>query len=299
MTETRQFDLEKSTNVRFPGLVRFVMRTGSQLAPKFAARRFASQFLTPMRAPTPERELRWTAGASRHHVRSGDYDLAVWSAGLGGPQILLVHGWSGRGSQLGAFIEPLVRAGFEVNWFDLPAHGKSTGRQAGLVHAVEAVERVVDWLGGVHTVVGHSMGAAATTVAASRGADIGRMAYLAPPDDVGSYLPIVGKMIGLSSDVIEDAQRVIEARYGILFDDFIPTRYAACLEQPLLALHDPSDLEVSVAEVERLVELWPDSKLHLTEGLSHRRIVRDARVVSCVVDYVSERPNGNRRRRAA
>ena len=299
MTAERQIDLEKSTHVRFPGLVRLVMRTGARLAPRLASRGFADRFVTPARAPAPEREQAWAAGAERFTVRSGDYDLAVSCRGLGGPQILLVHGWSGRGSQLGAFIEPLVRAGYEVNWFDLPAHGRSSGRQSGLPDAVAAVEAVVAWLGGAHTVVAHSMGAAATTLAAARGAEIGRMVYLSPPDDVGAFLGIVGRLIGLPQGVIDGAQGVIERRFGVRFEELLSSRAAHALEQPLLAIHDRGDREVPLAEVRRVVAAWPHAELVLTEELGHRRILRDPAVVARVVEFATREPAAGVHHRAA
>lgn len=289
MTAKRQIDLEKSTNVRFPGLVRAAMRTGAFLAPRTAARGFAKQFLTPYRAAPPEREKAWVAGATRYTLPSGDYELAVYSKGLGGPQVLLVHGWSGRGSQLGAFIEPLLAAGFEVNWFDLPAHGGSSGKRSGLVHAVDAVHTVTRWLGGAHTVIAHSMGAAATTLAAAEGADIGRMVYLAPPDDVGSFLHSVGDLIALPQDVVDQAQREIETWFDVRFDDLIPSEKASRLDQPLLVFHDPQDREVHIEEVRRLTRAWPQCELRLTEGLGHRRILRDPEVLRQAVEFTRAR----------
>ena len=289
MTAERHIDLGKSTNVRFPRLTRRAMQLAATLAPDLTARHFAKQFLTPWGAETPARERAWVQGAERHSVRCGDYRLAVSSLGLGGPQVLLVHGWSGRGSQLGAFIEPLLRAGFEVNWFDLPAHGDSSGRQSGLVHAVEAVQAVTAWLGGAHTVIAHSMGAAATTLAAARGADIGRMVYVSPPDDVGSFLGAVGRTIGLPERVIERAQGHIESRFGARFAELIPTQVAAGLSQPLLAIHDRDDREVRLQEVEHLVAAWPNSRLMITKGLGHRRILRDPEVLRRTLDFVQQR----------
>lgn len=287
MPPARHIDIQKSTSVRFPRLVGGLTRLAARLAPKTAARLFADRFLTPFKVETPERELDWVRGAQRHVVRCGDYRLAVSSLGLGGPQVLLVHGWSGRGSQLGAFIEPLLAAGFEVNWFDLPAHGQSSGSRSGLVHAVEAVQAVTAWLGGAHTVVAHSMGAAAATLAAARGADIGRMAYISPPDDVGSFLHAVGETIGLPDSVVVEAQRAIEGRFGTRFDDLIPTEVAPGMTQPLLAIHDRDDREVSLEEVERLTRVWPDARLVVTEGLGHRRILRDPDVVRQVVEFAA------------
>ena len=296
MTTDRHVDLLKSTNVRFPGLLRRLMKAGAYLAPGLASRRLAQQFLTPMKAPTPERERRWIAGAQQHRLRCGDYDLAVSSLGLGGPQILLVHGWSGRGSQLGAFIEPLVEAGYEVNWFDLPAHGQSSGEQSALVSARDAVQTVSEWLGGAHTVIAHSMGAAATTLAAARGAEIGRMVYLCPPDDISSFLDAVGQLLGLPESIVAGARRWIEQSYALRFDELIPTRVAGDLTQPLLALHDPADREVRLAEVEGLVAAWPGARLELVAGLGHRRILRDPEVIRQVVDFVSA---GSERRKVA
>jgi pimeloyl-ACP methyl ester carboxylesterase len=286
MTAQRQIDLEKSTNVRFPNLVRFVMRTGARLAPGLTARTFARQFLTPFRAETPERERAWTAGAQRHTLRSGDYELAVYSKGLGGPQVLLVHGWSGRGSQLGAFIVPLLEAGYEVNWFDLPAHGESSGERSGLVHAVEAVHTVSRWLGGAHAVIAHSMGAAATTIAASEGADIGRMVYLSPPNDLGGFLYEVGRLIDMPRPVVARAQRAIEEEFRIRFDDLIPARRAPGLDQELLVFHDPADREIPFREVQALVDAWPKADLRIADGLGHRRILRDEGILREATEFV-------------
>ncbi|MFP2912939.1 hypothetical protein ACLESD_49620, partial [Pyxidicoccus sp. 3LFB2] len=46
-------------------------------------------------------------------VKLGGERVAVWSWGEG-PRVLLVHGWSGYGGQLTAFVAPLVEAGFSV-----------------------------------------------------------------------------------------------------------------------------------------------------------------------------------------
>jgi fermentation-respiration switch protein FrsA (DUF1100 family) len=263
------------------------MRTGAVVAPGLAARRFARQFLTPFRAAPPARELAWTAGATRHTVRSDDFDLAVYSTGLGGPQVLLVHGWSGRGSQLGAFIAPLLAAGFEVNWFDLPAHGASSGRRSGLVHAVRAVHRVTRWLGGAHAVIAHSMGAAATTLAAAEGADIGRMVYLSPPNDLGGFLQVIGELVGLPQGVIDGARHDIERSFRVRLDDLRPAARVGALEQELLVFHDPGDREIPFAEVQSLVHAWPKAKLRLADGLGHRRILRDEDIVREAAGFVA------------
>ena len=60
----------------------------------------------------------------------------AWGAG---PSVLLVHGWEGRGAQLGALVDPLVAAGYRVVALDGPAHGDSPGRLSTLALPAHAV----------------------------------------------------------------------------------------------------------------------------------------------------------------
>ena len=55
-------------------------------------------------------------------------EIEILSYGYSKKKVLLVHGWSGRSTQLFAFADKLLENGFMVISFDGPAHGKSTGR---------------------------------------------------------------------------------------------------------------------------------------------------------------------------
>jgi len=65
-----------------------------------------------------------------------------------------------------------------------------------------------------------------------------------------------------------------------------PERLFGRFHVPLLVLHDRDDREVRLEDVERLAELWPGATLELTESLGHRRILRDAGVVSDAVRFL-------------
>ena len=56
-----------------------------------------------------------------------------------GPRVLLVHGWEGRGVNLGKFIAPLVDAGYQAIALDGPAHGESPGKTMDPVHFAQGV----------------------------------------------------------------------------------------------------------------------------------------------------------------
>ena len=118
---------EKSTNGRVQAL-RLINSTVSRLAPHLAARLAERIFRTPIPTRLPARERVWAGGAEKTEISSSVGRVPIWVWGDGSSTILLVHGWSGRGLQLGAFVEPLLEQGYRVATFDAPAHGEAPGR---------------------------------------------------------------------------------------------------------------------------------------------------------------------------
>jgi len=130
MTDAEFVAMENSTIVRSskPSRLLPVVRAGnrllSALAPSVAARLAERRFLTPSRPRRPDAELALLATARARPLFVGTRHIELWLWGAG-PSVLLVHGWGGRGTQLGAFVEPLVARGFSVVTFDAPGHGAS------------------------------------------------------------------------------------------------------------------------------------------------------------------------------
>jgi len=54
----------------------------------------------------------------------------------------------------------------------------------------------------------------------------------------------------------------------------------------MLVFHDRSDDEVSIVQAEQLAARWPNARLVISEGLGHRRILRDPDVIAETVAFV-------------
>ncbi|MEO1370064.1 MAG: alpha/beta fold hydrolase, partial [Acidobacteriota bacterium] len=180
-----------------PAPLRAAVTAASAVAPGAAARLAARIFLRPPRFKPPRREWWWGTGASPVELEvilgGQPRSLRAWRWGSAGPAVLLVHGWGGRGLQLGAFAEPLVEAGFRVLALDLPAHGESAGTSTSLPEAAEAITAVLDLLGGepggVAGLIAHSFGCASTAAAVARGLQPpARTIFLAPPSTLDAVL---------------------------------------------------------------------------------------------------------------
>ncbi|HSV38305.1 MAG TPA: alpha/beta fold hydrolase, partial [Nocardioidaceae bacterium] len=152
------------------------------VAPGAAARWIADQWF---RLPPSPRPSDLPDGGEPFAVtwEHGEVHGTAWGDG---PVVYLMHGWGGRGDQLGALVEPLVDAGHRVVLFDAPSHGASdqgafgptstTGVEFGM-----ALGAVVGRFGPAEAVVAHSMGTLATLLALNYGSlGANRLVFVAP-----------------------------------------------------------------------------------------------------------------------
>jgi pimeloyl-ACP methyl ester carboxylesterase len=254
-----------------------------------AAGRFASRlfFVPPRTARPPTSSFESSA---RFEIDFGRDRLAAWSLGVGARTALLVHGWGGRASQLRAFAEPLQTLGYRIIAFDAPAHGLSTGLQLTLPEFAAAIRRVADVVGPVDLVIAHSFGAAATSVAVARGLPVGRAVLIGPPANELPWFERFAVQLGLSERTQREARKRAEHRIGAPFSAFDADVLGPSLKVPVLVVHDRLDDEVPWADGARLARAAPNARLLTTEGLGHRRTLRDPQVLSEVTAFAAEKP---------
>jgi pimeloyl-ACP methyl ester carboxylesterase len=265
-------------------LFRLVFRLGSRAWPALAARVAARLFARPLRVSRPESERVYWESARRFRLTNG---IAAYEWGAApNPLILLVHGWNGRGTQLGAFAEPLVQAGFRVVALDGPAHGESPGTETDPAHFGEMLFRARAELAEVHAVIAHSFGAGASMLAASRGLDFRKMVLIAGPCAYERILRNFCIRMGLAAEAEARLTEILRARTGIAPHDLNVGRLGAALGRPGLVVHDEDDPEVPFSEALAIQRAWPAAQLLRTQGLRHRRVLRDPEVVRRVVEFL-------------
>ena len=285
--------LKKSTTGRLNLLhatVHPLLSGFSHIAPGPASNLALRLFLTPPRFGSPMREIWWATEAESFEVSFGAGKLAAWRWGWRGPTVLLVHGWAGRGRQLGAFAATLVEAGYRVVAYDAPGHGLSTGKRSSLPEMADAVAAMVRHSGGVAAIVAHSLGATATTIALSRpGAQlpVERLVYVSPSVDMTGVTARFGELTGFSDEVVKRLRSGLERRFAFRWPELQGLEIAPSMKRPLLVIHDRGDREVPWHDGKALADIWPGARLESTRGLGHRRILRDTHVVRTAAEFVT------------
>ena len=217
----------------------------------------------------------------------------VWGEG---PAVYLLHGWGGRRGQFDAFVEPLVHKGYRVIALDAPGHGDSApgafGPRRGLLtEFCAALAAAIEAYGPAHAVIGHSLGGLAITVALLDGLPAERAVLIAPAPDTMAYTVDFARQLGFSEGVRRRFTGRIAQRVGRPMADFDVLARARETEvtplPPLFIVHDRADREVAVRDGQALAAAWPRAEFTATEGLGHRRILRDPQVVRLVVDRLT------------
>lgn len=264
-----------------------VVRGVDRVSPSLGARVAARIFLSPRKPRRPERERVWLRRAKPEKFRLPRFELSGHRWSEQGEPVLLVHGWEGRGSQLGELALAFSDLGYMPITVDLPAHGASPGAQTNLLEFAESVKSMVKHLGGVRGVIAHSFGAAATTVALRESVSVDRLVYLAPSEDFDHFPRLFGQWLGLPHHLSERMKRTIERRLGATMAELRGSVLAPRMTAPLLVIHDEDDVDVPWADGKTYSEAWPGARLVTTRGLGHRRILRDPGVVRTVASFVA------------
>lgn len=275
-------------------LLRLGFRSLSAVSVGLAARAAERVWFTPPRSRLSPASAAFLGTGTRADIRVNGRAVATWSWGEG-PAVILMHGWGGLAAQLESFVEPLVRAGYRAVAFDAPAHGASGPssrgkRQVTLFDFSDALVELARTLDPIAGVIAHSGGCTSVGWALRKGWTVPVAVFLAPMTSPITYRKVFGQALGISQQVLDRFAANVEHDLKFRWEELVITSVSREVDTPpLLVVHDRDDRETFWRESQDIVAAWPDATLRTTTGLGHRRILRDASIVSEVVEFVVAR----------
>jgi len=286
--------LDKSTIVRAIKTVsgrlqRPAFRLLASTAPGLAEAWAVKLFGTPRRARREPPANPPGVPAVPLAVVSGGYRLSAWSWGEG-PTVLLVHGWEGHAGQMSRYVAPLLAHGYRTVAFDLPAHGRSSGRRATVLDLVAAIADVARAVGPLHGVVAHSLGGTATALAIAGGLASERVVLLAPAAEPTPFVIGLAAHLGLSAQRADGMLRRVQAMLGGDMAAVNVPHLATRLRAPLFLVHDPADRQVPWEHGKAIAEAWPGTQFRSAPGLGHHRVLSDPGVIAEAVGFIIGKP---------
>ncbi len=274
--------------------MRILFKILSVLAPRLAARWAYRMFFTPKGLPRPDSEMPYYESANHSSITYNGKKVALYTWGDGAETILLLHGWASRGTRMGHLAEALVERGYKVIAFDMPAHGDSEGKTTNLFEISELTAQICDKYGPVHSIIAHSFGGMALCNAVHRyNLNVNRVVLVASPFTMKyifySFASIINITQKVSDMMVERIRRrFFEERKADVYELSVDS-FAKSLNFPFLVIHDRDDKDISYSQGEDYANNLPDVEFVTTEGLGHRRILKDPEIMNKIIEFASAR----------
>ena len=262
---------------------RFLYRISPVLAEKFARK----LFITPIKHKIPKREFHMEAASqqSKLFVPSINKEIVVYTYGNSNKKILLVHGWSGRGTQLVKIADAFLENGYATISFDAPAHGKSGTKTTLMLEFIESILEVEKQYGPFEFAVGHSLGGMSILNAVKKGLQIKKAVVIASGNSVINIVNTFTEKIGLPNKVAVLMKSNFEKKYHLEMESFSAYVAAKEVKIPVLVIHDEDDEDISVSEAYHLAENLSNKEILITNNLGHRKILGDSKVIEKIVEF--------------
>jgi len=175
--------------------------------------------------------------------------------------VIVLHGWGGNAAMMLPLARPLHEAGFAALFIDARCHGTSDDDGfASLPRFAEDLEHAFEWLAaraegdaGRIGLIGHSVGAGAALLAASRRADVAAVVSVAAFSHPAAMMRrwLATKRIPerpVGRYILDYVQRTI----GHRFDDIAPVNTIARVRCPVLVVHGADDDVVPLDDAYRI-----------------------------------------------
>ncbi|HJW92763.1 MAG TPA: hypothetical protein VJ901_04025, partial [Thermoanaerobaculia bacterium] len=115
-----------------------------------------------------------------------------------------------------------------------------------------------------------------------------RVVFISPPLNPADYTNRFGDILGLEDEIIQRMRLRIEERFLRKWSDYSLAGTARMMTAPLLVIHDRDDQDTLWSEGAALADAWPSAKMMTTEGLGHRRILREQSVIEAAAKFVAQ-----------
>ncbi|WP_052852741.1 alpha/beta hydrolase [Streptomyces avicenniae] len=274
-------------------LVRAALSATGAVAPPLAARAATSLFHRPLsRLPLRPVEEPVLRRATQDVLQVNGRPVVVHTWGDGTRPVLLVHGWKSRAACFTALADALAARGFTPVAFDAPAHGASGGATSTILDFRAIMLALHARHGRFAAVVGHSVGALGTCFALREGLTADRLVTISAPATFPHLFDSFCALTGVRDSAKPALRRSFERRLfpgeHDIWERFSATHRPEQLTLPLMVVHDREDRAIPFAQAERLVAAYADrADLFVTQGLGHRRILSDPRVVEAVLAFTT------------
>lgn len=278
----------KKQSIEIPKFIiytgKFLELISTNLAVKYASKLFT----TPIKYKVPKREFDMDNNSKQVllFISKIDKSINIYNFGKGNKKVLLVHGWSGRGTQMFKIADKLIEKGYKVISFDAPAHGKSNTKSSMMPEFIESILEIDKKYGPFDYAIGHSLGGMAIMNALQKGFKTEKIITIGSGDKISDIVKDFVNQLQLKPSLAPKLTNHFEKVLNEKMADYDSNLVIRNCEIPHLIIHDKDDTEVGVYCADNIHKYSKNSTLFLTEGFGHRKILGSDEVIEQISLFI-------------
>ena len=279
---------KKNQGIQVPKPIIYLAKTIAFISKDWATSLSARLFTTPIKHKTPKRELNMLKLAQQEWltVPSINKTVRVYQYGQSSKKVLLVHGWSGRGTQLYKIADALLQQGYSTISYDAPAHGQSDTKTTLMPEFIATNFELEQKYGPFEFAIGHSLGGMSLLNSAKRGLDLKKMIIIGSADKLIDIFHNFTKTLQLNPSIAEKMKDRFEKKFGEPLHNYDAARAALEVNIPTLVIHDIDDFEVPIQCGLAIHKNLKQGDFFQTKRLGHRKILGDDKVIEKIISYI-------------
>lgn len=276
-------------SLKIPKSILFTAKLLETISSKLAVKFASKLFTTPIKYKLPKREIEMDKNSLQQSIiiTSISKEIVVYTYGKGDKKVLLVHGWSGRGTQLVKIADEMLKLSYSTVSFDAPAHGKSAGKTSNMTEFIAGILELQDKFGPFEFAIGHSLGGMSILNSIKRGLKVQKAVIIGSGDIVEDIMDDFVEKLGMNIAISTKMRAGFEKKIGETMDSFSAYIAARDVHIPVLVIHDKDDDDVPVKAAYHINENLKGSELVITEGLGHRKILGDTKVIKKIIEFLN------------
>jgi pimeloyl-ACP methyl ester carboxylesterase len=258
----------KQTIIKLTG---WYLNTLAYIAPSLAAKKGFQIFCTPFAPPIKPYQYEFLQTARCFDIEFEQKKVQCYQWGNGSKKVVLLHGWASNTFRWKKLIELLQQQDCTIYAMDAPAHGLSEGKTLHLIKYHHCFVKLLDHLGNIDAIVGHSIGAfmALYTLHQNPESQHIKTVMMGAPGEAQDFLDFYRQSLKLNERTIKIISQYFIKELQHPASYYSSARLAPQVHNPVLVIHDKGDKDTRPELSIRLSELLPNGKLTLTEGLGH------------------------------
>lgn len=280
----------KSVNqsTQIPKTILLAAKFLQALSPKLVTLFAARLFTTPIKYKIPKRELHMEAESiqTKLLIPSINKTINTYQYGDGKNRILLVHGWSGRGTQLVKIAEAMIDLGYSTISFDAPAHGKSEGNTTIMTEFIASIIEIEKHFGPFEYAIGHSLGGMSIINAVKQNLTVNKAVIIGSGDIIQDIIDDFIRNLQLKPKVGEQMRIHFENKFGVAMNNYSTSFSATQVKTPVLIIHDEDDDDVNIKAAYNIHKHLTNSKLLITKDLGHRKVLGSQKVIDEIKEFL-------------